>query len=380
MRARKSRTCGRRISRAPRARSASSRSTCPCCGAPAASAGVPVDLVTRNNERVDCLANAIVERSETGDYLRTIVVYTEVGAQARLEQHYRELYRATPGDAAHGRPATAASRTSAIAGSKRSGYRRDEVLGRVITEFMGKETAGDARRRPPRGRHRGGRARERAAHVRDEIRRGARGRGLGDTAIATRAAPSSPCSSRRRTSRRAIERSASCAPRSRRTRGCATSSSASATTCARKCRSSMNFGRIIGESPALKQMLVRVEAVAQTSASVLIEGESGVGKELVAHVIHARSPRSQGPAREGQLRVDSARAVRERVLRPRQRRVHGCASRSRRALPARRRRHDLPRRGRRDPARSAEQAAARAARERVRARRRRSHAHASTCA
>jgi transcriptional regulator with GAF, ATPase, and Fis domain len=42
-------------------------------------------------------------------------------------------------------------------------------------------------------------------------------------------------------------------------------------------------------------MLVRVEAVAQTSASVLILGESGVGKELVAHVIHARSPRSQGP-------------------------------------------------------------------------------------
>jgi transcriptional regulator with GAF, ATPase, and Fis domain len=58
---------------------------------------------------------------------------------------------------------------------------------------------------------------------------------------------------------------------------------------------SMNYGRIIGESPALQQMLARLEAVAQTSASVLIEGESGVGKELVAHVIHARSPRSQGP-------------------------------------------------------------------------------------
>jgi transcriptional regulator with GAF, ATPase, and Fis domain len=42
-------------------------------------------------------------------------------------------------------------------------------------------------------------------------------------------------------------------------------------------------------------MLVRLEAVAQTSASVLIQGETGVGKELVAHVIHARSPRSKGP-------------------------------------------------------------------------------------
>jgi transcriptional regulator with GAF, ATPase, and Fis domain len=58
---------------------------------------------------------------------------------------------------------------------------------------------------------------------------------------------------------------------------------------------SMNYGRIIGESPALQKMLTRIEAVAQTSASVLIQGESGVGKELVAHVIHARSPRSQGP-------------------------------------------------------------------------------------
>jgi transcriptional regulator with GAF, ATPase, and Fis domain len=42
-------------------------------------------------------------------------------------------------------------------------------------------------------------------------------------------------------------------------------------------------------------MLARLEAVAQTGATVLIQGESGVGKELVAHVIHARSPRSQGP-------------------------------------------------------------------------------------
>jgi transcriptional regulator with GAF, ATPase, and Fis domain len=58
---------------------------------------------------------------------------------------------------------------------------------------------------------------------------------------------------------------------------------------------SMNYGHIIGESPALKKMLARLEAVAQTGASVLIQGESGVGKELVAHVIHGRSPRSDGP-------------------------------------------------------------------------------------
>ena len=44
----------------------------------------------------------------------------------------------------------------------------------------GQGDAGDARRRPVGRRHRDGRARERAAHVRDEIRRGPRGRGVGD--------------------------------------------------------------------------------------------------------------------------------------------------------------------------------------------------------
>ena len=57
----------------------------------------------------------------------------------------------------------------------------------------------------------------------------------------------------------------------------------------------MNFGRIVGTSPALRQMLKRVEAVAETPATVLLLGESGVGKELVAHAIHSRSPRAEGP-------------------------------------------------------------------------------------
>jgi transcriptional regulator with GAF, ATPase, and Fis domain len=57
----------------------------------------------------------------------------------------------------------------------------------------------------------------------------------------------------------------------------------------------MNFGRIVGKSPALKHMLAQVEAVADTPANVLILGESGVGKELVARAIHARSPRAEAP-------------------------------------------------------------------------------------
>ena len=57
----------------------------------------------------------------------------------------------------------------------------------------------------------------------------------------------------------------------------------------------MNFGRIVGRSPALKRMLAKVEAVAQTPANVLVLGESGVGKELVARAIHAKSDRSGAP-------------------------------------------------------------------------------------
>jgi len=58
---------------------------------------------------------------------------------------------------------------------------------------------------------------------------------------------------------------------------------------------SMNFGRIVGESPALAAMLARIEAVADTPANVLIVGETGTGKELVAHAIHARSRRAGAP-------------------------------------------------------------------------------------
>ncbi len=56
-----------------------------------------------------------------------------------------------------------------------------------------------------------------------------------------------------------------------------------------------NFGEIIGDSEALKRTLSQVEAVAQTPASVLILGESGVGKEAIARAIHCKSDRADKP-------------------------------------------------------------------------------------
>jgi formate hydrogenlyase transcriptional activator len=56
-------------------------------------------------------------------------------------------------------------------------------------------------------------------------------------------------------------------------------------------RSELHFADIVGRSPALRQVLQQVETVAPTDATVLISGETGSGKELIARAIHQRSPR-----------------------------------------------------------------------------------------
>jgi DNA-binding NtrC family response regulator len=56
-----------------------------------------------------------------------------------------------------------------------------------------------------------------------------------------------------------------------------------------------NFGEIVGRSRALANVLHQVQQVAGTTATVLILGETGTGKELVARAIHASSPRKGRP-------------------------------------------------------------------------------------
>ena len=254
---------------------------------------VPVDLTTRDGERVDCLASAIVERGDAGDYLRTVAVYTEVGRQARIEQHYRELYRATPA-MLH----TVDSRGRIVHVSDRwlqkLGYRREEVLGRLITDFMGEEF---------RSTLGGGKLQDVIAHgeLENEPRSYITKSGelvevmLSATAdrdqtgaVVALLVASKDVTERNRAERQlraAFEENARLREELERERDYLRE----------EVQVSMNFGRIIGESHALQKMLARLEAVAQTSASVLIQGESGVGKELVAHVIHSRSSRSNGP-------------------------------------------------------------------------------------
>jgi formate hydrogenlyase transcriptional activator len=56
-------------------------------------------------------------------------------------------------------------------------------------------------------------------------------------------------------------------------------------------RSEMNFENIIGNSPELKHVLELVETVAPSDSTVLLQGETGTGKELIARAIHDRSRR-----------------------------------------------------------------------------------------
>ncbi len=55
------------------------------------------------------------------------------------------------------------------------------------------------------------------------------------------------------------------------------------------------LGRLVGSSEAMVRVRERIEQAAPTPATILIQGPSGTGKELVARAIHALSPRAKGP-------------------------------------------------------------------------------------
>jgi formate hydrogenlyase transcriptional activator len=58
---------------------------------------------------------------------------------------------------------------------------------------------------------------------------------------------------------------------------------------------SREFDELVGESPALKRVLRQVEQVASTDSTVLVLGETGTGKDLIATAVHKRSRRAERP-------------------------------------------------------------------------------------
>ena len=140
------------------------------------------------------------------------------------------------------------------------------------------------------------------------------------------------------------------------------------------------FEGVIGTSPQMNEVIDRLKRIAPTDASVLIQGETGTGKELVAQAIHQNSPRKNKPFVALELRRAEREHSGKRAVRPRPRGVHRRLDRSGRQVRIRPRRHAVSRRSRRHAAGHADQAAARAGKRRDHARRLERADHASTCA
>jgi len=253
----------------------------------------PVAFLTKSGDSVECLVNSLVEYDPDGEFLRTVAMYTEISDQARANFKYRELYRSTPA-MLHTVDGNGNVVTVTDHWLQKLGYEREEVVGRPISDFY---TDKD------REALSGGRLQEFISQgefnneERQVVTKSGRVLDLIVSAISHRDAEgnvdrmliaSKDVTERNRTERRLRETLAENArlrEELERERDYLRE----------EVNVAMNFGRIIGSSPVLKQMLARVEAVAETPASVLLQGESGVGKELVAHAIHARSPRAEGP-------------------------------------------------------------------------------------
>jgi PAS domain S-box-containing protein len=253
----------------------------------------PIEILSKSNEIICCMTNSLVEYDPDGTFVRTVAVYTELADQARANFKYRDLYRATPA-LLHTVDGDGNLVTVTDHWLQKFGYRREEVIGRPITDFFTEEE---------RQRYTGGKLRElliRGDFNNEERRmmtRDGRVLDLVVSAISHRDAAGEVdqmlVASKDVTQRNKAERelrltlaeNARLREELERERDYLRE----------EVNVGMNFGRIIGSSKALQTMLKRVEAVAETPASVLLQGESGVGKELVAHVIHVQSPRQDGP-------------------------------------------------------------------------------------
>jgi transcriptional regulator of aromatic amino acid metabolism len=77
-----------------------------------------------------------------------------------------------------------------------------------------------------------------------------------------------------------------------------------------------------GDSPAWREAKSLLPRVAESDLPVLLLGETGTGKELMARAVHALSPRRRRAFVAMNLRSHARQPDRERVVRPRARRVH----------------------------------------------------------
>ena len=252
-----------------------------------------VSLVAASGEVVDCITNAFIEYDREGQFLRTVAMYSEIAEEGKANFKYRDLYRSTPamlhtvdGD---GRLVTVTDHWLA-----KLGFRRDEVLGRPITDFMSKAD---------QEKYADGALQDLIAEggfqnlERQMVTKDGRTIDLVMSAIGHRdpegnvdrmLVASKDVTERNRAERelrRTLAENARLREELERERDYLRE----------EVNVALNFGRMVGTSRALRAMMKRIEAVADTPVSVLLLGESGVGKELIASEIHSRSQRADKP-------------------------------------------------------------------------------------
>jgi len=254
----------------------------------------PVEFLARSGEVLEFLATTVaVYAPEGGGLLYSVSLFEEPSDRERLERRYLDLYQSTP---AMLHTVDAEGRITAVSNHwlAKLGYARNEVIGRSILDFITDES-----RQPLMD----GRLREfisqgdmqnvqrqmvtRSGEILDVLlsaraERDANGNVVRLLVASKDVTERNRAEARLRDAYAEIGRLKEELERER-------------DYLREEVNLSMNFGRIVGESPALAAMLARIEAVAGTPASVLIIGETGSGKELVAHAIHARSRRADGP-------------------------------------------------------------------------------------
>ncbi len=252
---------------------------------------VPVVFLDRNGAPVRLMTSADVERDAAGVYLRTLAIYRDMDEAAELEARYAAMYRATP---AMLHIVDQKGRITDVSDHwlKKLGFERKDVLGKSILGFLSEDN-----RRAIGGQERleyliasGGITNS----EREMVTRDGRILELMMSTLAERNAAgevvrtlvASKDVTERNEAERALRKAFEENARLRE------ELEAERDYLREEFNESLRFGEVVGSSPALRQMLARVEAVAATPASVLILGESGTGKELVARELHARSPRS----------------------------------------------------------------------------------------
>jgi PAS domain S-box-containing protein len=250
----------------------------------------PVAFVTSDGEVVDCRVNSFVEKSRDVDFIRTVAIYNETSDQAREDSKYRQLYRATPA-MLHTVDADGCIVTATDHWLQKMEYSREEVVGRSVQDFysesdLQKFSDGQLQKLSGLGAFNN--------EPRQMVTRSGKVLDLLMSAIPEYESTGEV--------RRMLVASKDVTERNRAERALRDALAENARLqkelererdyLREEVNVAMNFGRIIGKSASLRQMLMQIEAVANTPATVLILGESGVGKELVARDIHGRSDRA----------------------------------------------------------------------------------------